>query len=133
MDASASWREPEAAIAEGVRLFNAGDYFQAHEVLEESWRTAAEPMKTFLKGLIHAAVALYQYARSNEVGARSKYESTHFYLEPYLPAFASIDVAGLLEQLDQFFGPFLDSPVPCWRSVDDPRPKIQYSGETSNR
>ncbi len=104
------WMEPDAAIAEGVRLFNAGEFFETHEVLEIAWRCASGPMKGFLKGLIHAAVAFYQYGRRNAFGVCSKYHSTHFYLDPFGPRFAGVDVAGLLADMDKFFDPLPNGP-----------------------
>src|SRR5947209_2652069 len=76
-----------AALTEAVALFNAGRYFECHEVLEDAWRAAAEPDRTILKGLIHAAVALYQYQRGNSHGARVKTASAYRYLAPALPEY----------------------------------------------
>lgn len=53
---------------EGIRLFNAGEFFQAHEVWEELWRESTGPKRKFLQGLIQAAVALEHYRRSNPRG-----------------------------------------------------------------
>nr|MDQ2731627.1 DUF309 domain-containing protein [Armatimonadota bacterium] len=81
--------------------------------------------KDFLKGLIHAAVAFYQYGRRNAYGACSKYRSTHHYLKPYSPHFAGVDVVGLLKQMDQFFDLLPEGPSGPWREPDWPRPIIQ--------
>jgi uncharacterized protein len=91
------------ALREWVRLFNQGDYFQAHEVLEHPWLHASGPDKTFLKGLIHAAVALYQYRRGNGHGARVKYQSCARYLSPFVPYHSGIEVEDLLRQMEAFF------------------------------
>lgn len=87
------------AVQEAVALFNAGEYFEAHEVLEEPWRDAAEPAKTFLKGLIHAAVSLYHFERHNVHGGRVKAASCCRYLEPYLPTWGGLDLEGLVREL----------------------------------
>lgn len=93
----------QQAIREWRELLNAGDYFAAHEVLESPWLRAAEPDKSFLKGLIHAAVALHHYRRGNAHGARVKYHSAVRYLAPYLPHYGGVNLADLIEQLDGFF------------------------------
>jgi len=98
------------ALAEWARLFNRGEYFEAHEVLERPWLGAVEPEKTFLKGLIHAAVCLYQYRRGNGHGARAKYASCVRYLAPYQPRFGGVQVEDLVGQLGRFFGPLVASP-----------------------
>lgn len=95
----------DTAVAEWARLLNEQQYFEAHEVLEEPWLCATEPHRTFLKGLIHVAVALHHYRRGNLHGARVKYQSALRYLERYLPAHGGVDVVGLITQLEEQFAP----------------------------
>lgn len=97
-------------VQKWVRLFNAGEYFEAHEVLEHPWLRAEEPEKTFLKGLIHAAVALYQYRRGNGHGARVKYASCLRYLSAFHPRHGGIEVTELTARMEAFFTPLLGQP-----------------------
>lgn len=106
------------------RHFNGGEYFDAHEVLESPWLAAQEPGKTFLKGLIHAAVALLHYERGNAHGARVKYASCQRYLRPFGEVTDPVDVRSLLQDLERFFKPLLDLgptartlPDVSWRPV----------------
>jgi predicted metal-dependent hydrolase len=69
-----------AALSEWSRLFQEGRYFEAHEALEACRLAAAEPEKGWLKGLIHAAVALHHHQRGNAHGARVKSASGLRYL-----------------------------------------------------
>ena len=108
----------EAAIGRWAELFNAGEHFEAHEALEEAWLRAGGPEKGFLKGLIHAAVALVHCGRGNLHGTRAKYASARRYLLPYAPVFAGVDVAALLEELDRFFGPL--APLPAGSPLPPP-------------
>ena len=39
----------------GVELFNAGDYFEAHEHWEDVWRSATGSKRSFYQGLIQIA------------------------------------------------------------------------------
>ena len=55
----------------GVADFNAGRFFEAHELWEELWLAAPEPEKTFLQGLIQVAAAFHHHRRENARGARS--------------------------------------------------------------
>ena len=55
----------------GVADFNAGRFFEAHEVWEELWLAATEPEKTFLQGLIQVAAAFHHHGRRNARGTRS--------------------------------------------------------------
>ena len=43
---------------EGIRLFNAGEFWHAHEQWEACWLIAREPELTFYQGIIQAAAAL---------------------------------------------------------------------------
>lgn len=56
-------------LAAGIENFNAGLYFQAHELWEAVWRRAEGPAKARLQGLIQAAVALHHHANRNRAGA----------------------------------------------------------------
>jgi uncharacterized protein len=55
----------------GVADFNAGRFFEAHEIWEELWLAAAEPEKMFLQGLIQVTAAFHHHARGNARGMQS--------------------------------------------------------------
>ena len=56
-------------LREGVELFNRGEYFECHEVLEAAWLKAGGADKTFLQGLIQVAVSFYHLRRGNFPGS----------------------------------------------------------------
>ena len=58
-------------FAEGVALFDAGEFFAAHEALEDVWRGMRGPERRFLQGLVQLAVALHHHSTGNVTGARS--------------------------------------------------------------
>lgn len=87
-------------VAAFARALEQGRFFEAHEALEGPWLRAAEPDRTFLKGLIHVAVALYHHERANAHGAAVKHASARRYLLPYGPAYGGLDLAALLEALE---------------------------------
>lgn len=53
-----------AEFREGVRLFNGGYFWEAHEVWEELWRGQEGDAKTFLEGFVRLASA-YNFLRLN--------------------------------------------------------------------
>ncbi|MGA7078059.1 MAG: DUF309 domain-containing protein [Terriglobales bacterium] len=61
----------------GLDLFNRGQYFEAHEALEDVWRAlprdspSRRRFRLHLQGLIQLAVAFHHYSTGNLVGARS--------------------------------------------------------------
>lgn len=54
---------------EAVRAFNAGEYFEAHELFEDLWRAADGPLKLFYLAMTQSAVALHHAERRNWHGA----------------------------------------------------------------
>src|SRR3989454_11879828 len=90
------------ALIPGIRLFNKGEFFEAHEVLEDVWRAAPEPEKKFLQGLIQVAVALHHHSKGNVVGARSLLERAARNLALYPDSFGGVNIAGLLCELSEW-------------------------------
>ncbi len=77
-------------------MFNRGEFYDAHEVLEDVWRAAPLDEKKFLQGLIQIAVGLHHSSTGNVTGARSLLERGAQNLAGYPAKYAQIDVAGLL-------------------------------------
>ncbi|MGB8540183.1 MAG: DUF309 domain-containing protein [Candidatus Acidiferrales bacterium] len=61
----------EDKFQRGIAHFNAGEFFEAHEVWEEIWLEEAEPEKTFLQGIIQIAAAFHHYCRENADGTET--------------------------------------------------------------
>jgi hypothetical protein len=51
------------------RLYRAGQFFAAHEALEDEWRKTTGEPKQRLHGLIHGAIAREHHLRGNAEGA----------------------------------------------------------------
>jgi hypothetical protein len=86
----------------GIRLFNSGAYFEAHEVLEDVWRAAPALEKKFLQGLIQVAVGLHHHSKGNVVGARSLLSRAARNLSGYPEDFGGIRLPELLHSLAQW-------------------------------
>ena len=98
---------------EGIKLFNRGQFFEAHEVLEEVWRPARNPERKFLQSLIQVAVALHHHSRGNLVGARSLLARATRNLEPYPERFGGVDLRSLRRSLHRWSKALAESgPVP---------------------
>ena len=59
----------QAGFSRGIALFNHGEFFEAHEVLEDVWRAAPPGEKKFLQGLIQVAVSFHHRSTGNLIGA----------------------------------------------------------------
>ncbi len=89
---------PAALLLEGVRLFNARDYFACHEVLEAAWNADRTPFRIVYKGILQVGVGCYHVLRRNYHGAIVKLRAGAEYLEPFAPVCATVDIAALIAQ-----------------------------------
>ncbi len=55
----------------GIRHFNEGKFFDAHEEWERLWLAESGPHKMFLQGLIQLAAAFHHHGRGNRRGAEA--------------------------------------------------------------
>jgi predicted metal-dependent hydrolase len=62
---------PQAA--EGLRLFNAGQYFEAHEALEDAWNAERGKVRELYRGILQIAVVYLHITRRNYDGALKVY------------------------------------------------------------
>ncbi|HEV8097909.1 MAG TPA: DUF309 domain-containing protein, partial [Gaiellaceae bacterium] len=83
----------------GLDLIRRGEYFAAHEELEDAWRAAAPGERDFCQGLVHVAVAWYQAGRGNRVGCERQLEKAARRLGPFAPAHRRVAVGTLLEDV----------------------------------
>ena len=88
-------------FASGLELMRAGSYFEAHEELELAWRVADPAERDFFQGLVHVTVAWYQAGRQNRTGCTRQLDKAARRLGPFAPTHRGVDVAGVLEQVEQ--------------------------------
>lgn len=86
----------------GIRLFNAREFYDAHEVWEDVWRESHGMEKKFLQGLIQAAVALHHQSTGNVVGACSLVERARGNLAGCPAEFGGIAVSELIVTLGEW-------------------------------
>jgi predicted metal-dependent hydrolase len=82
----------EGALAEGLQLYDAGEFFAAHEAWESVWLLAQEPEKTFLQGLIQVTAAFHHLQRDNRLGTVRLLRAALRRLEPFPVYFGGISV-----------------------------------------
>jgi predicted metal-dependent hydrolase len=83
------------------RALASGQFFEAHEIMEEFWIGYRGADRDFYKGLIQAAAALHHAARGNPAGASRVARRARAYLAPYAPRHGAIDVDALLRRLTE--------------------------------
>jgi len=102
----------------GLDLIRRGEYFAAHEELEDAWRAAAPEERDFYQGLVHFTVAWYQAGRGNRVGCERQLEKAARRLGPFAPAHRGVDVQSILAQVEAA------SSVVANGSLDLPPPRL---------
>jgi predicted metal-dependent hydrolase len=85
----------------GLELIRRGEYFAAHEELEEAWRAAAPEERDFFQGLVHVAVAWYQAGRGNRVGCERQLEKAARRLAAFAPEHRGVAVGATLARVDE--------------------------------
>lgn len=56
-------------LFEAVEMFNAGDWYESHEILETLWQAETNSERELYQGLLQIAVGLWHNRRGNRKGA----------------------------------------------------------------
>jgi 8-oxo-dGTP pyrophosphatase MutT (NUDIX family) len=88
-------------LRNGVDLIRRGEYFEAHEELEEAWRAAEPDEKDFFQGLVHVAVAWHHAGRGNRPGCERQLAKARRRLTPFAPLHRGIDLDRVLRSVDE--------------------------------
>src|SRR6266849_9494872 len=89
----------QGSLAEGLRLYEAGEFFAAHEAWESVWLGSQEPEKTFLQGLIQVTAAFHHLQRNNPLGTTLLLQAALRRLEDYPAGFGGISVTLLCHDI----------------------------------
>ena len=65
--------QADPRFQQGLELFNAGEWYAAHDVFEELWHETADPERRSLQGILQVAVAQLHLQRGNRRGATILY------------------------------------------------------------
>ena len=87
---------PPPALLEGIALFNRGEFFECHEVLEDLWREEDAPVRALYQGVIQIGVALHHLRRGNWRGAVKLLTAGTEKVARFLPRCQGLDTAALL-------------------------------------
>ena len=88
-------------LRNGLDLIRRGEYFEAHEELEEAWRAAEPAEKDFFQGLVHVTVAWHHARRGNRPGCERQLAKARRRLTPFAPLHRGVDVDRVLRSVDE--------------------------------
>jgi predicted metal-dependent hydrolase len=89
-------------LDEGIRLFNEGHHWHAHEAWEPLWMGLEGDDKLFLQGLIMAAAMLHQHEGRVERGVANHWANVQARLAHQPRGKWGVDVDDLLRQLERY-------------------------------
>ncbi|MBI2871624.1 MAG: DUF309 domain-containing protein [Chloroflexi bacterium] len=122
----ASAPAPPREFYQGLEEFNLGQYWQAHETLEEVWQHTEYPLRLFYHGLIKLAVGFLHLERHNLTGARIQLQRAISYLGPFQPSFIGIRLDDVTLEAERRLKDAAQGEG--WDSLDGlPRPRIQWA------
>jgi len=114
-----------AAVRAGLGAYAAGDYFEAHELMEPAWMGTADlAERALIQGLIKVAAANVHAVRGNPAGVRRNLEGARDRLRSGAEASGEItgvelNVAGLVAAIDERLAGSTGLEIPLtidWRS-----------------
>lgn len=79
------------------KCFDAGLYYEAHDVLEELWLNSRAGDYFFYKGLIQVAGAFVHLQKNRLKPAAALFRSSRRYLLPFQPNYSDFAISKLLE------------------------------------
>lgn len=93
----------EKAI-QGIEEFNRGEYYEAHEYLEEAWMEDESLGRNLYRGLVQVAVAYYHILENNYNGAAKLFLRMRQWLDPLPDTCRGVDVARLRREIRENHG-----------------------------
>lgn len=85
----------------GIREYNAGEYYEAHEYLELAWRDTKTAERDLYQGVLQVGVAYYQIQRGNYRGALKMFQRARGLLGPLPNGCRGIAVAQLRKDAEK--------------------------------
>ena len=109
---------------QGIALFNAGKFFEAHEALEDAWRESprGSGLRRHLQGMCQLAVAFHHQSRGNFAGAGSVLGRALGNLRGAEESFPDLDLGRLRIELGEWqrhlAGAVAGGQCPKWPRID---------------
>lgn len=89
---------PSAGLLEGIAMYNRGEYFECHEVLEDIWRAEEDPVRFLYQGILQIGVGFYHLRNANWRGATGLLEGGIEKVSRYRPVCMTIDTERLVRE-----------------------------------
>ncbi len=101
---------PSDKLDEGVRLFNEGRFFDAHEAWEAAWRETPYPERLLYLALTKLAAGLEQAKRGGAGGTGQQVRDALRFLGPFTPSCGGLDTGRITTDADDWLAPRPSTP-----------------------
>lgn len=88
------------AAIKGMQLFNASEYWLAHEALEEAWKDESGSVRELYRAILQTGVAYLHITRGNYNSAIKMYERVQKWIQPWPDVCRGIEIGQLRQDLD---------------------------------
>ena len=88
------------AAIKGMELFNAGEYWLAHEALEEAWKDESGAVRELYRAILQTGVVYLHIERGNYNGAVKTYRKVQKWIQPWPDTCCGIEIGQLRRDLD---------------------------------
>lgn len=92
--------EIHPAAIKGMELFNVGEYWLAHEHLEEAWKEETGAVRELYRAILQTAVIYLHITRVNYRGAIKVYGRVQKWINPWPDVCRGIEIGQLHRDLD---------------------------------
>jgi len=82
----------------GLELIKKGEYFDAHEVIEDAWRNEPGEIRQLFQGILQVAVIYLHISKGNSIGAQKMLHRALYNLSPYTDH-QSLDIPDVIYNL----------------------------------
>ncbi|HRA48707.1 MAG TPA: DUF309 domain-containing protein [Thermomicrobiales bacterium] len=82
-------------VREGIELFNAGEYYEAHEAIEHEWHAERGDIRRLYQGILQIGVGLHHVRNGNVTGAQLLLGDGIAKVSDFLPTALGLDTSGL--------------------------------------
>ncbi len=114
----------------GIERFNHGEYWLAHEALEDAWKAETTPIRDLYRGILQTAVVYYHISQNNFVGALKVYQRSQKWLNKWPAICRDVDVNQLRADLDAAIAEVKNLGEENLSKFDN-YPKISYEKQSS--
>jgi uncharacterized protein len=88
------------AAIKGMELFNAGEYWLAHEELEQAWKEETGAVRELYRAILQTAVIYLHITRTNYNGAIKVYGRVQKWITPWPQVCRGIEIGQLRGDLE---------------------------------